>query len=572
VDCGPSSSLWLGHNRLSIIDLSDRANQPMWDAEHRFVIVYNGEIYNYVELRDELRGLGHRFATESDTEVILEAFKAWGPDALTRLNGMFAFALVEPAAGRLWLARDRFGVKPLYFRQEPHQLIFASTPGPIAQEHALSPDLQYVARGLHFWVYEDDGDSAPFEGMAAVPAGHMVAVDWTSGNSIRINVKRHYDFSSQVRDRREAIRGRSTDDLLAEMMWLLEDAVRVRLRADVPIGISLSGGLDSSSLAMMVAEQHGAVIGFSYGRPDQLTSEGPIAASVGQRAGIESHWVWPDDREVVSAFWEALDAQDAPFPNLSIVAQYLVFRGARERGVKVLLGGQGADEVLMGYRKFQLILLTDALRRHDPRAVLRFGTGLARLLLEQGVRPAFWHRKRYSRRGGLPTQLRLPRSAGPDLELASAQSGIGRQVLDVTRLSLPTLLRYEDRNSAGNGLETRLPYLDYRFAEFAVALPDELKVRAGYGKWLLRAGMRERLPATIHAARSKRGFDVPQRGWVEAGVGAAIRSRLREERRAREWLSPDVRIAEAFSDRRLATDPAAVGEATSLLWLTTWSP
>jgi asparagine synthase (glutamine-hydrolysing) len=565
----PGGEALLGHNRLSIIDLSEAGNQPMWDAEHRLCIVYNGEIYNYLELRSELMDLGHRFMTQSDTEVILEAFKEWGGAAFERLNGMFAFGLTDASDGRLWLVRDRFGVKPLYYLSRGEQLVFASTPGPIARAFGCAPNLEYAARGIHYWLYEDDGPISPYEGIQAVSAGHHV-VACTGPGGLRVESQRWYDFSERVQLRREEIAGSSEPTLINDLQELLSSAVTIRLRADVPIGISLSGGLDSSAIAALVAEQHGKVIGFSLGRPDQPSSEGPLVARVAKRAGIDVHYTWPDATDGAAGFWHALEAQDAPFPGLSIVGQYLVFESAHRAGLKVLLGGQGSDEMLMGYRKFQLMLLQDAARNRRPRDLLRYATSAALMLAAEVGRASVYlrQRERYLRRGGLSSALRLPPPAPMDLRRGAGDSAADRQIADVLRLSLPTLLRYEDRNSMANSLETRLPYLDYRFAELASALPDAMKVRGGYGKWALREAMRRHVPAAIRTARFKRGFDVPQAQWVAAGLGTEIRAKLRQHTSSiAAWLPGGTRVDELFSDERLGSGATAMAEATTLLWL-----
>ena len=563
------ASALFGHNRLSIIDLSDTANQPMWDAEKRVCIIYNGEIYNYLEVRGELQALGHAFVTQSDTEVILEAFKRWGGESFSRLNGMFAFALFDQTDSALWLVRDRFGVKPLYHAATNGAVAFASTPGPIARSLGCPPNLEYVARGLHYWLYEDDAEISQYEGVRAVPPGHYLVARPDGDGSFRTEVCRWYDFADRVAERREAIAKSSESALLDELTTLLDSAVTLRLRSDVQVGISLSGGLDSSGIAALVAAQHGDVTGFSLGHPDHRGSEGPLVASIARRTGISVRYAWPTAAEGSSAFWEALDAQDAPFPGLSIVGQYLVFKVAHRAQMKVLLGGQGADEVLMGYRKFQIMLLQDAARAGRGDGILRYATSAALMLAAEASRASVYlrQRDRYLRRGGLESVLTLPAPAPLELGRRPGEEAWQRQLLDVTRLSLPTLLRYEDRNSMGNSLETRLPYLDYRFAEFGVALPDALKVRGGYGKWILREAMRGRVPAAIRTARYKRGFDVPQSAWIAAGLGDEIRARLRNHGPVTREFLGSATIERAFSDARLSGHPTAVADATSILWL-----
>jgi asparagine synthase (glutamine-hydrolysing) len=564
-----TASALFGHNRLSIIDLSPAGNQPMWDAEHRVCTVYNGEIYNYIEVRTDLVGLGHRFETQSDTEVILEAFKQWGADAFTRLNGMFALAIFNQTDGALWLVRDRFGVKPLYYSISNGALAFASTPGPLARSMGCSPNLEYVARGLHYWLYEDDAEISPYEGVHAVPPGHYLVARLGENGDARTETRRWYDFEERVTERREAIATSSEPALLDSIRGLLESAVGLRLRSDVPVGISLSGGLDSSGIAALVAAQHGDVTGFSLAHPEDAKSEGPLVAAVARKTGIQMTYAWPMPAEGIAAFWDALDAQDAPFPGLSIVGQYLVFKAAHQAAIKVLLGGQGADEVLMGYRKFQVMLLQDAVRTRRGGDLLRYATSAALMLAAEASRASVYlrQRNRYLRAGGLATALRLPDPAPLELGRRPGEAAWQRQLLDVTRLSLPTLLRYEDRNSMGNSLETRLPYLDYRFAELAAALPDAMKVRGGYGKWALREAMRGLVPAAIRTARYKRGFDVPQAAWIAAGLGEEIRGRLHgQEPLIGQWVEIAT-LDDVFSDTRLGSHPTAFTEATSLLWL-----
>jgi asparagine synthase (glutamine-hydrolysing) len=563
-------SMVVGHQRLSIIDLSAAANQPMWDTSGRFCIVYNGEIYNYLELRSELRDLGHRFATNSDTEVILEAFKAWGPAAVGKLNGMFAFGLAIPSEGRFWLVRDRFGVKPLYYHHAADGLYFSSTPAVLARRFALFPNLTYVSRGLRHWIYEDDGPISPYEGVAAVPAGCLVEAHAERGGQLTPKVERYYHLLDRVGGQREELDGIDDVSAAARVIDLFQDAVRLRLRADVPIGISLSGGLDSTSIAVLLASMHTDVSGFSFGHPEVPDSEGPLVARFAASAGIASEYIWPTVDEGISAFWRTLEAQDAPFPSLSIVAQNLVFDAARRRGVKVLLGGQGADEVLMGYRKFHVLQLLDALQRRDPRDVLRYGASLVLMLVSESPRASVYlrHRRRYSGSAGLETPLRLPPAAPFAPAGWDGTSAWHRQVQDVTRLSLPSLLRYEDRNSMGNSLETRLPFLDYRFVELALSLPAHMKVRSGYGKWVMRQAMEGSLPSAITRARYKRGFDTPERSWIAGGLGAEIRKALRHSLPAiRQWLPANAVVDDLYGDRRLASHPTAIGEATSLLWL-----
>jgi len=561
----PTGQLVLGHNRLSIIDLSEQSNQPLWDHSGRYCIVFNGEIYNYLELRQELQALGHCFRTQGDTEVILEAFKAWGQAAWERFIGMFAFALLDTQTQQLWLVRDRFGVKPLFYRAEENLLAFASSTEALARYFGLSPNLEYVSRGLFYYVYEDDSDISPYSGLRALPAGHHACVQLRQP---RVEPQPYYDLKSRVEQKIQALEGLSQRALLDELEATLHSAVQLRLRSDVPLAISLSGGLDSSLVAALAARQHEQVVGFCYGHPQAPRSEGPLAQELAQKAGIQVRFVWPElsKERLTQAFEKTLAAQDAPFPTLSILAQNFVYEAARAEGYKVLLGGQGGDEGFMGYRKFFLFQLRYLLAQKRYAELAGFALGLAQLLRAEMYKLGlFWqNRPRYF--GRLPqSNLRLP---PVQLALgASHQAPWLRQMLDVTRYSLPTLLRYEDRNSMGHSIESRLPFLDYRVLELGLALPVHLKLRHGYGKWALRQVAHGKIPESIRTARYKRGFDVTQ-SWLAAGLGSHLQEQIQAAAPLlRGILAPGLNPSQTYTPTQLQQHPRRLAEAISLVWL-----
>ena len=566
---GPNSLL-LGHDRLSIIDLSAQANQPMWDVDHTCCVVFNGEVFNYVELRAELAGLGHRFATQSDTEVILEAFKEWGFESINRFNGMFALGLFDVASQTLWLVRDRFGIKPLYYFVADDAAWFASSGTVLAEHFGLEPNLEYVARGLNYWFCDDDSDITAYRGLQQLSPGCALQVTLSEDGRPHTELRRYYDLRERVLPLRDELAGRSMDQLEERVAGLLEDSIDLRLRADVPVGISLSGGLDSSTVAAFLARKHPDVTGLTFGRPDEAASEGPMVAQLCAKTGIKVEYVWPPVDEIVAAFWETLAAQDAPFLNGSIVAQHFIYKTARERELLVMLGGQGGDEALMGYRKFQVFWFRQLLRERRLGAAARFGVGLSRMLLaELGNFREYWsQRRRYLTGEGMQSSLNLPSPPRETLGCAPGEAVWERQVKDVTRISLPTLLRYEDRNSMSQSVESRLPFMDYRLVETALALPERAKLANGYGKWITRRIVKGMIPETIRTARYKRGFDVSEARWVVGGLGDAIRTGLHERYEAiRRWLKPETSIEGSFSDEQLSERRNAIPEAISLLWL-----
>ncbi len=558
----------LAHNRLTILDLTPSGHQPMAGADGALQITFNGEIYNYVELRAELEAAGRQFRSTSDTEVLLAACAVWGSGAFERCNGMFAMAVLDIPGRRLLLVRDRFGVKPLYYHLSPTRLLFASTPRVIADVVGRSPDATYLGRGARFGLFDDDSSRSQYALVRAVRPGSFISIGL--GEPVLTSEEQDY---YHLADRVSAlIPGLSMLDrktAVAECRTRLDDAVAVRLRADVPVALSLSGGVDSATIAALAGARHPAIVGFSYGHPDRADTEGPAVARTVAKAKIGIEYVMPTTEEMIRLFWECLEAQDAPFTTGAIVAQYAVFRAVRTAGVKVLLGGQGGDEVFMGYRKYLAWRCLDDVRRGAPRA-LGSGWDLARALwAERGQRRVYFRAaRRLGRHGASDSLLRFPAPDRSPYEAPAALGLRGRQIADMSTGGLPTLLRYEDRSSMGNSVESRLPFLDYRLAEWAIAAPVQTKLGAGYGKWMLRQVARDRVPADVLDARSKRGFDVRIEEWIAGGLGAEIRAELAGRWDAiTEFLAPGTRCEEAFADWPLAAAPSRFADAVAALWI-----
>lgn len=569
---GERANLVVGANRLSIIDLSPEANQPMWDNERQYCLVFNGEIYNHVELRRELIALGHSFSTRSDSEVILESFREWGVRAAERFNGMFAFALFDRVEECLYLFRDRFGVKPLYYFVDENNLYFASTCGVIARRLGLEPNLDYVARGLRLWVY-DYGELSPFAGLKALKPAHYLKVKVTEVGKLKTQLNSYYRLDERVEALIDSLACKPTQELIGLVADLLEDAVDIRFRADVPLGLSLSGGLDSSTIAALSpTSEHGDMIGFNVGHPNDPSTEGPLAQKLSERIGIKVRSLQPEMQDIADTYFKVLDAQGAPYASVgSAIGQYKVFQAVREEGIKVLIGGQGSDEIFMGYRKFLVFRLRRLLQQRRFGEALAFALGLLPTAMVElrRARSMYWRmRHRYTRGSGLSTVLKLPEAGCEYIGFDPDDPLWVRQMHDVTHVSLPTLLRYEDGNSMGNSVESRLPFLDYRLVEVALALPDAVKLRSGFGKWIVREVARGEIPEEIRKARYKRGFDVQESDWFEQGLGTVMRDALRMRLpKIKQFLEPDAKVEELFSDSQLKHRAAASAEATTLIWL-----
>ena len=566
------------HRRLSILDPTPAGNQPFVSDNGRITLIHNGEVYNYLELREELAALGHRFRTDTDTEVIAAAYAEWGEDAIARFNGIWAFALWDRARNQLLLSRDRLGVKPLYLTRLGNGLAFASeikALRPIMS--SLTPNLSALRDfAIHAW--QDHSDATFYEGIEPLPPAHNLLLD-TRGPSMRSYwVPPSLSADSDPRPRR------LDDETVADFGDLLESAVELQLRSDVSLGSCLSGGLDSASIvatsAKLVAEKlgpHEAAprIALTASFPGSPEDESALAAEVAARARVQHRLVGMQPRDLIETLDTILAEQDEPFQSASILAQRAVMEAARSEGIKVMLDGQGADELLGGYRHYRYAWLLGLLREHPtavPRALrsLRgFGVGpavaLRQALLEQG-RLGAGGLARYGADARIPSWVgsRLGDAAPMPLRGESAgETGgtpLARQLRRaILATSLPALLRFEDRNSMRFGVEARVPYLDHRLVEAAMRLPDRLRIGPdGTSKVILRRAVSGLVPDSVRLDRRKIGFAVPQETWLAASA-TDVRAAFQASRA----------IAEGFFTREgidalLSRSPSADGGAA--LW------
>lgn len=556
-------TLLLGHNRLGIIDLESRSNQPMWDETRRFCIVYNGMLYNYVELRKKLMAKGVQLFSEGDTEVVLKSFIAWGFDALNLFNGMFAMAIYDTFEQKVFLIRDRFGVKPLYYYIAHDKLYFASSSSEIARLFELQPNWQTLKRGLQSWCYEMNSETV-YEDLTMVSPGELLIID--NQNGLRMTSRCYYNLAERIPLLVQEMNP-NPEDLFIKVESLIKDAINIRLRSDVKMGISLSGGVDSGTLASMAKEIHSGLSAYSFGSLHNKASEASMTALTAKKIGLDVHYIYPSQIEMTEGFFDALTVQDAPFPNLSIVAQYFVFKEAHEHGVKVMLGGQGGDEIFMGYRKYLLFYLQQLLGAKKYLAVgsLIFNSVLNIFFEMKNLKTHLFNIKRYTNASENP---RWQFTQNPlTLRLNSIDPLWKRQHQDICALSLPTLLRYEDRNSMGNSIESRLPFLDYRLVELALALPENLKINKGFGKWVLREIAAQHIPKKIAYGRLKRGFDVHHNVWIHQGLGERLRNCLKENQPLLRHFKLVNQVDHLFSDQQLILKPSVLAECITLAWL-----
>jgi len=517
------------HRRLSILDLSSAGWQPLAHSNGRHFIVFNGEIYNYLELREELEKEGVVFRSHSDTEVLLAALARWDARALPRLIGMFAFAWLDTLRGRLVLARDPFGIKPLLWSSDDARFVFASEPRALLTLAELSarPNPQRLYDYLRFGITDHSSESM-LAGVHQVPAGSALSLDLARPTEPEL--RRYLDLEPG------GLLELPFEEAAAGLRERFLESVRLHLRSDVPVGTALSGGIDSSSILAAMRHAEGPRLelhAFSYVAEDPLLSEERWIELAGKAAGALVHKVRPRPEELVADLDDLLDAQDEPFGSTSIYAQYRVFRLARESGIKVMLDGQGADELLAGYDPFVAGRLTSLLRRGDLRRAVRlaraarqrrglrlpsllaraFGLllpgaleGPARRLVGQELAPSWLNEDWFAARGVRPEAL--GRRRGRELLRA-------RLVDSLLETSLPMLLRYEDRNSMHFSIESRVPFLTVDLARFVLALPEEYLVAGdATSKSAFRAAMRGIVPDPILDRPDKIGFATPERSWL----------------------------------------------------------
>jgi asparagine synthase (glutamine-hydrolysing) len=483
---------------------------------------------------------------------------------------MFAFAVLNKVSGDTWLVRDRFGVKPLLWAHLPSGgVVFSSSVAAVAKLAEASVDISYCARGLRYKAFEVADSGGPFAGVHGIPAGGWLRIR-SLATGLDVHEGRWYDLKAAVSDLSARIESRSDEELLDECQRLLQDAVALRLRSDVPLAVSLSSGLDSSSVAALATRRVQGLRGFTYGSPDAPLSEGPLVSDFSKKVGVAAQYIWPahDARALDLLLERTLEAQEAPFGGLSVLAQNEVFREVRRAGFKVLLGGQGGDEVFAGYRKFFIVAARHAWQHREVGDAFRLICSLGLMLMhEVGQARTYWTAlARYTNK---KSEFGLMDWEAKSINLWGSSVGTlsQRQIDDIQNWGIPSLLRFEDRNSMGNGLETRLPFMDYRLVELGLALPDRLKISKGFGKWGLRHITAGVVPDTVRLNRKKRGFDVTQ-NWIEGGIGASLRARIHSNLGAlRPYLKRDVDLDKSLSDATLSSDRNALDEALMLAWL-----
>lgn len=500
---GPAQLL-MGHHRLNVLDLTVAARQPLM-FEH-LVLSYNGEIYNHADVRAELQAAGYEFRSRSDSEVLLKAWHHWGSRCLEHLTGMWAFAIFDTDSEIMFLCRDRFGEKPLFYVQDAGRLFFASEckvfPEPLRDRMNHPAVNAFINRSM-----VTHGGLTMFEGVHQVPAATVTSFDMTGRI---LSTQQYWTLNTNALHD-----GQDVESSAVAFLQRLDDSVRLRLGADVPVGVMLSGGLDSTAIAASILRQRPKSELHTYSSvfdEAAFSEHVDIRAFIRQSDGVIPTFVSYAAEEALDRIRDVLWHQEVPVRSLASVSQFLLYeRVAFEDVVTVLLNGQGADEAFGGYTRYNgqylvelllrgrlpaLLRETTALRRHDAFRLRANVVGLAKLVVQTLVGPAMMRKN--------PVR------------------GLQKHQIEVS--ALPEYLHYEDRNSMAFGRESRLPFLDHELVDWAVSLASDQKIREGERKYVMRQALDGTLPDSIVRGRVKRGFVSPQelwqvqdplRGWVE---------------------------------------------------------
>ena len=532
----------MGFRRLSILDLSEAGHQPMISQDGQYVLVFNGEIFNYVELREELRQLGYQFRSSGDSEVLLAAYREWGRECLSRLNGMWAFVIYDRRNRRIFGSRDRFGVKPLYYSRSPAVIQFASEIKALRASGYHRPEINWRTASKFLLEGRLDSQGETFyEGIEQIPPG--------SGFEVELDGTWHeWSFWSL-----DSLPKNGVSDPAENFADLFEDSVRIRMRSDVPVGVCLSGGLDSTAIICAAArhrdESGGAQPEFlqAFCYMAKEFDESKYIADTLTQTHAQLRQLETSPAELWNDLHKVLWFQDEPVHTMTAVVGYQLMRLASSSGIRVVLNGQGADETIGGYSSYFQDYWVSLLQQGRVGAAWQSVTaytnahgGNARVrMMEAASRCLSWELYRigaYRRWAQTRRQARLRQNPWFSADLtqhfinedvppssAALSSSLKQSVVSAP---LPLYLRIEDRNSMAHSVEARLPFLDYRLVSFVHGLPDDWKVRGPWNKYVLREGMRGRIPESVRSRVDKMGFPTASKKWFAHDLYEPLRDIL----------------------------------------------
>src|SRR6476620_8171896 len=555
----------LGHRRLSIIDLSPGASQPLHYAD-RYHIVFNGEIYNYIELKKQLADKGFTFNTDSDTEVILAAYAAFGKKCVHEFDGAFSFAIWDEKTSELFAARDRFGEKPFFFYYDGEQLAFASEMKALWKmgiEKDVNRTMLYNFLSIDYTTNPGDPAETFYNNIYKLPAASSLNY---SLEKKELQTEKYWNLYPNVNEEVKV------KDAIDQFTSLLTESVRKRLRSDVAIGTSLSGGLDSSSIVSIceewVTNQYTHKC-FTACFPGFEKDERSYAQTVAAQFGLQHYLSSFEDSEIPGLMDKVMEHQEEPFSSASPLVQYKVYQLAKQQGVTVLLDGQGADEILGGYHKYYKWYWLELFRQGElgnsgelkaakslgikdtlgiKEKIAAYFPELSMSLLQSQKAKHSWHQPDLDEDFAFSNKRNLYYSTPALLDLNSAL------YFNTFMHGLEELLRLADRNSMAHSVEVRLPFLNHQLVEFLFTLPSDFKINQGWTKWILRKSMEPKLPSAITWRKDKVGLEPPQQQWMG---NSDVQSQIRK---AKEILVQQGVLKPAVLQKRIQPHGSHVAE------------
>lgn len=553
----------LGHTRLKIIDLSAGGHQPMANQSKTIYIAYNGEIYNYLELKSELINKGHNFTSASDTEVVLKAYEEWGTDCFNRFNGMWAIVLVDKKRDRVILSRDRFGKKPLYYHLTPNEFIFASEIKALLKHPKVirEPNYEKIYRYISTnYRYIDIDNGSFFKNIYQIPKSSYVEIDGHLNPEVNYYWRIDFNNNNDIADKEAACKFRD----------LLVDSVRLRLRSDVPVGCMLSGGLDSTSIACIAYKLlHNPIVTFSgiTGEEKGVYDESEYIDAVIKETDAKFHYIKPAPAELFNVIDEMLMFHDEPICTVTWHSLYLITKRVRLERTPVILNGHGGDELLAGYwdhyhynfydldKSGQGELLQNEINLwklnhgRDYSEIDRYRTYIDNLASNKVnemsrfpdysscLNPDFYPQFKKEINWETPRQSYLSRRLYSELMFET----------------VPSTLRAEDRNAMSQSIESRSPWLDYRLVEFCFSLPNKFKIREGLGKWILRECMKGILPESVRTRKDKAGFIAPADVWFRTTNKTQLETLINSPSLKKRNIFKIAKVKEIFTEHLSGT-------------------
>lgn len=544
-ECG---FLAMGHRRLSILDLSEKGHQPMCSDDGRFCVTFNGEIYNYIEVRRELIAKGYMFRSGSDTEVLLAAYREWGERCVERFNGMWGFAIWDAKKGRLFCSRDRLGAKPFYYYQDDENFMFSSELKQLCKNPIVPREMNdQILVTYVMWGLSDYSDECWLKHIKELRGGFNLVIDVTcTDEACRIEqfkVYPYWDVNTCCEKNGSAI---------ADTMAVYADAVKIRTRSDVPIGIMLSGGLDSSAL-VAEASEYFRTTGRAPSEINTFTScyedfhegdEREFAHAVNEYCGTTENFIYPDEEDTLSA-WEKMIWHQEGETGISALGAFLLLREIGKTGLKVMLNGQGADETMFGYERYYAWYLNDVFDRENLCGFIRewqHTVANSRLSYTESLAYMLYFLN-YSVRK-TRNYLRIRRWISPyTLNLFKEDESVRRYVVfknleelqynELRNTQLTHILREDDRRYMAFSIESRVPFIDYRYIECAIKIPERLKIVDGYTKYPLRKYIESKLPKSVVWRKNKMGWPSPRKRWIDRFDRKRIAQMLKEPKSAK---------------------------------------